>query len=208
MNWFPNYTCMACGCEIQTSTNQYLCSKCMDNLPVITEKQVGHFSPFVYEEPIRTMILKLKYADNGFIAKALAPYLAAIYIKQIQPIFNQSPIIIPVPLHRSRQRERGYNQSTILAHELATYLNLPVKTDVLIRTRKTIIQKRMDAVTRAKNLHGAFAINPARKEQIQDQNILLIDDVYTTGATTYECATTLRINGARNVVILTIASVI
>ena len=122
MNWFPNYTCMACGGEIETSSNQYLCPKCMDQLPIMTEVQTGHFSPFIYEEPIRTMILKLKYSNHGFIAKALAPYLAAVYLKHIRPILKQTPIVIPVPLHRSRQRERGYNQSEVLAKELASYL--------------------------------------------------------------------------------------
>lgn len=207
MNWFPNFTCMACGAEIQTSTNPYLCPKCMENLPIITETQTTHFSPFRYEEPIRTMILKLKYADNGFIAKALAPYLAAVYLKHIQNIFGQHPIIIPVPLHRSRQNERGYNQSVILANELATYLNLPVVTGVLIRSKKTIIQKQMDAATRTSNLRGAFTVDPCQISQIENKNILLLDDVYTTGATTQECVTTLRKHGVKQIVILTIASV-
>lgn len=208
MNWFPNYTCMACGTEIQSSANAYLCPKCMQQLPIMTETQTGHFSPFVYEEPIRSMILKLKYASNGFIAKALAPYLAAVYLQKIKNLFDKPPIIIPVPLHRSRHNERGYNQSAVLAKELSGYLNLPVVTNVLIRTKKTIIQKKMDAASRASNLRNAFTVDPTKIKEIQDQNILLIDDVYTTGATTHECATTLRHISVRNVIILTIASVI
>ncbi len=208
MNWFPNYTCMACGAEIQTSANAYLCPKCMDKLPIMTEAQTEHFSPFFYEEPIRTMILKLKYDSNGFIAKGLAPYLVAVYLQHIQSNFDRLPIIVPVPLHRSRHHERGYNQSEVLAKELATYLKLPVIPDVLIRNRKTVIQKQMDAETRAKNLHGAFSVLPERIGTIQQQNILLVDDVYTTGATTHECAKVLRENGACDIKILTIASVI
>ncbi|MCM1404502.1 MAG: ComF family protein [Prevotella sp.] len=208
MNWFPNFTCMACGGEIQTSTNTYLCPRCMDNLPVVAETQTTHFSPFYYAEPIRSMILKLKYSSNGFIAKALAPYLAAVYLKRIQPTCDQPPIIVPVPLYRSRLRERGYNQSLVLAQELASYINLPVVDNVLLRSRKTIIQKHMDMATRAANMHGAFAIDPTQVARIQKQNILLLDDVYTTGATTSECAAVLRANGARNVTILTIASVV
>ena len=208
MNWFPNFTCVACGGEIQTSTNIYLCPKCMEKLPVMTEEQTTHFSPFFYEEPIRSMILGLKYNSNGFVAKALAPYLAAVYLQRIKPTLDRPPLIVPVPLHRSRQNERGYNQSDVLAHEVANYLDLPVATDILTRTRKTIIQKQMDAETRAKNMHGAFAVPPVQAHRIQNQNILLLDDVYTTGATTYECAAVLRENGARNVIVLTIASVI
>lgn len=179
----------------------------MEKLPIMTEEQTTHFSPFVYEEPIRSMILKLKYASNGFIAKALAPYLAAVYLQRIQPNLDQPPIIIPVPLHRSRQNERGYNQSDVLAREVASYLDLPLATDVLIRANKTIIQKHMDAETRAKNMHGAFTIKPMQVSKIQNQNVLLLDDVYTTGATSNECVSTLRKNGARHVVVLTIASV-
>ena len=179
----------------------------MNHLPVITETQTSHFSPFAYEEPIRSMILKLKYASNGYIAKALAPYLAAVYLKRIEPNLDQPPVIIPVPLHRSRYRERGYNQSTILAKELATYLNLPIIDNVLIRSRKTIIQKEMNAATRAANLRGAFSVDKTQISQIQNRNVLLLDDVYTTGATTQECAATLRANGAQNIIILTVASV-
>ncbi|MCQ2382608.1 MAG: ComF family protein [Clostridia bacterium] len=208
MNWFPNYSCMACGTEIQSSANSYLCPKCMQQLPIMTETQTSHFSPFIYEEPIRNMILKLKYASNGFIAKALAPYLAAVYIQKIKNLFDKPPIIIPVPLHRSRHHERGYNQSAVLAKELSGYLNLPVVTNILIRNKKTIIQKKMDAASRASNLRNAFTVDPTKIKEIQNQNILLIDDVYTTGATTHECATTLRHNSVRNVIILTIASVI
>ena len=198
---------MACGNEIQSSTNAYLCPTCMEKLPVVTQTQTGHFSPFYYEEPIRSMILKFKYASNGFIAKALAPYLAAVYLKQIAPSLNQEPIIVPVPLHRSRENERGYNQSEYLAKELASYVNLPVVTKVLIRTKKTVIQKQMDFATRANNMKGAFTVAPNQADKIKDKTILLIDDVYTTGATSHECATTLIANGARNVIILTIASV-
>ena len=207
MDWFPNFTCMACGCEIRNSTNLYLCEKCMNNLPIMTETQSEHYSPFTYEEPIRSMILRLKYDSNGFIAKALAPYLAAVYIKHIQQLFNEDPVIIPVPLHRSRQRERGYNQSEVLAKELANYLNLPINTDTLIRNRKTIIQKHMDTETRVNNMRGAFNVLPMKTSKIENKNILLLDDVYTTGATTNECKSILYKNGAQKVITLTIASV-
>lgn len=179
----------------------------MNQLPIVTTAQTGHFSPFTYEEPVRTMILKLKYGDNGFIAKALAPYLAAVYLQNIAKSFYQPPIIIPVPLHRSRQNERGYNQSAVLAQELAGYLNLPVVDDALLRVKRTVIQKQMDDTQRAANMKGAFAIDKTKLSTIKNQNVLLLDDVYTTGATTHECAETLIKAGAKRVVILTIASV-
>lgn len=207
MNWFPNYTCMACDGEISKSTNIYLCSKCMNSLPIMPENQTFHYSPFLYEEPIRSMILKLKYDNNGFIAKALAPYLAAIYLKHIQKQFDTPPIIIPVPLHKSRQNERGYNQSEVLAKELSSYVNLPVATNILVRNRKTIIQKDMNIAKRIENMSGAFDILPTAINKIKNQNILILDDVYTTGTTTNECVRVLRTNGAKNILILTVATV-
>lgn len=179
----------------------------MDKLPIVTEKQNGHFSPFFYEEPIRTMILKLKYASNGFIAKALAPYLAAVYLQHIAKQFKQPPVIVPVPLHRSRYNERGYNQSVVLAEELASYLHLATVPNALIRHKKTIIQKHMNTAERAANMKNAFIVDSTQINQIKHQNILLLDDVYTTGATSHECANTLRQAGAKQVAILTIASV-
>ena len=95
----------------------------------------------------------------------------------------------------------------VLAQELASYLNLPIVDGALIRSRKTIIQKHMDAKARADNMRGAFTVDPTQATRIQNQNILLLDDVYTTGATTNECAAALRANGARNIIVLTIASV-
>lgn len=203
--WWPNYTCAACGCEINTSDNPYLCAKCMANLPVVTDKLTTHFAPFRYAEPIRSMILRLKYQANGDIAKAIAPYLAAVYLQHIKG--DKSHVIVPVPLHRSRERERGYNQSLVLAQALTAYVDLPIVAGVLIRPQKTVIQKQMDAATRAANMQGAFAVAPERANELAGRDVLLLDDVYTTGATTQNCAAVLQQCGVRSVDILTIATV-
>ena len=162
-----------------------------------------HFAPFKYAEPIRTMILRLKHGHNLLIARALAPYLAAVYLHLIkQP--DQTHLIVPVPLYKSRYRERGYNQSAVLAHEVASYLDLPVVEDALSRVKKTRMQKQMTAAERAANVQGAFAV--ARPDKIAGQDILLLDDVYTSGATSGECVRVLKAHGAKSVTILTIAT--
>lgn len=178
----------------------------MQNLPFLEEDMTTHYAPFRYAEPVRGMILKLKYTGNGLVAKALAPYLAAIYLRFIQAE-GKTYTLIPVPLHKSRQHERGYNQSLVLAKVVAEYLNFPVLDGVLIRTRKTIIQKHMDAATRAQNMRGAFTVLPERAAEIKNKNILLIDDVYTTGSTTGACRQALHDAGATEIKILTVASV-
>jgi ComF family protein len=200
---FPNFTCLACGCEIQNSANAYLCEECISGLPFNLDINKKHIAPFSYEEPIRSIILKLKYGDNGFAARAVAPYMAAIFLKRFP---KKRCTLIPVPLCKSRQRERGYNQSELLANEIASYLDFHVANDVLIRVKKTKPQKNMIPAQRAENMKNAFAINENNTAQIKNKNILLIDDVYTTGATTGECSKVLRKHGAKTVTILTIAS--
>jgi ComF family protein len=164
----------------------------------------NHFAPFIYEEPIRQMVLSLKYSDNGFVARAVAPYMSAVFMKKY-PRKCKNYIILPVPLCKSRLRERGYNQSELLANEVAQYLNLPVLTNVLLRVKKTTPQKKMTPTERIENLKNAFAVE--NTNLITGKDILLIDDVYTTGATTGECARVLREAGAKQIKILTVASV-
>jgi ComF family protein len=170
-------------------------------LPFNTENSGGVNAPFLYEEPIRSMLLKLKN-DNGFAARAVAPYLAAVFMREIRP---KNCIIIPVPLCKSRLRERGYNQAELLARELSQYIEKPVLTNVLIRIKQTTPQKKMNPAERIKNMKNAFAVRDA--ELIRNKNIVLIDDVFTTGATANECIKTLKKAGAKLISILTVACV-
>jgi ComF family protein len=186
------------------SPNPYLCQKCADKLPFYTNNEdKKHFAPFTYEEPVRSMILSLKYRDNGLAARGLAPYMAATFMREMP---KKDYVIIPVPLCRARLRERGYNQSELLAREFAEYIKMPVLTDVLIRVKKTAPQKNMTAKQRAENMGGAFSVTDAAL--IKGRHILLIDDVYTTGATTDECAKVLRAAGARGIKVLTITKTV
>jgi ComF family protein len=176
----------------------------MAALPLNTDTEnKKHFAPFLYEEPVRRMILSLKYGDNGFAAKAAAPYMSAVFMKKC-PKTYQNYIIIPVPLCKSRLRERGYNQSELLSAEIAKNLDIPVLTNVLLRVKRTVPQKVMTPAQRTENLKNAFAAENANL--ITDKNILLVDDVYTTGATAAECARVLRKAGAKKVKTLTIAT--
>ncbi len=200
--WFPNYTCVTCGAEIQNSANAYICDECIDKLPFNVDMTEIHFAPFLYEEPIRSLILKLKYSDNAFCARAIAPYMAAVYIKHIKNKKNH--IIIPVPLCKERYKERGYNQSELLANEVGEYLGLPVISNILIRIKKTAPQKKMTLEQRLENIKNAFDVHNA--EAIKGKDILLIDDVFTTGATANECIKILKKFKAKSVKLLAIAS--
>ncbi|MBI4526449.1 MAG: ComF family protein [Deltaproteobacteria bacterium] len=111
--------------------------------------------------------------------------------------------IIPVPLHRKRLRWRGFNQAVVLAREVSRAWNVPVDPFVLSRTRETPPQTQLTEEERRKNVRGAFVLN--RKKSVKRKVLLLVDDVYTSGATARECSRVLRRAGAKEVHVLTLA---
>jgi len=111
--------------------------------------------------------------------------------------------LIPVPLAASRQRQRGYNQSECLARALAPWWNVPVRTDVLLRSRSTETQTRLTPEERVRNVHGAFTAMPAARAVLRGTHVVLVDDVVTTAATLNACAAVLHDAGARIVSYLT-----
>ena len=114
----------------------------------------------------------------------------------------QVDVIVPVPLHSSRLRERGYNQSELLGHQIARLLNLPVKADALQRIRHTKSQMELSASERHQNVANAFA---CADKSLSGQTVLLIDDVCTTGSTLDACACALKQSGVTSVWAVTLA---
>ncbi|MCX7624899.1 MAG: ComF family protein [Candidatus Sumerlaeaceae bacterium] len=146
----------------------------------------------VYEGPALQILERLKYRARSEYAEVIIPFLTRAAKQYYDNIKIDS--VVPVPLHRTRQRERGYNQSELLARGLGTALAIPVIPNMLRRVRHTPSQTHLDRRERAENVKGAFvAVNPAT---VGNKVILLIDDVYTTGATLNECARVLRHAGA------------
>jgi len=154
-----------------------------------------------YDGPLGEVIQLFKYRG----VQALKDFLATRVAQTAQEEFELGEInaIVPVPLHRSRQRERGFNQSAMLAGALAGKLDLPVREALLLRHRKTRPQTGLTFAQRRINVRGAFAVRAG--VTIDKLRILLVDDVYTTGATVHACARALRRAGARSVAVLTIA---
>jgi ComF family protein len=112
-------------------------------------------------------------------------------------------LIVPVPLHPKRLRWRGFNQSVLLARQVSSACRAPMDPFVLRRRRETAPQTQLTEEERRKNMRGAFSVHPDR--HIEDLRILLIDDVYTSGATVDECSRALRRGGAKAVYVLTLA---
>lgn len=151
----------------------------------------------VYEDPLRAAIIRLKYKRDMALGEALAELLMRKYIQEGW----QADVIVPVPLGAARMAERGYNQAALLARPLALRLALPYSTQVK-RVRETRSQVGLSAQERRDNVRGAFWADPHR---FQRQQVLLVDDVTTTGSTLDACAQALLEVGADSVFGLTLA---
>ena len=208
---FPQH-CVGCGKE-----GEFLCYSCRQSLPRITPplcprcgrpqpsgilcpscvswsaKIDGIRSPFRFDGAMREAIHQLKYRNLRALAVPLAKLLQDYLITDPVP----AEVLVPVPLHRKRLRERGYNQSSLLARQLGKLANLPVVDDCLIRQRHAPPQARTATVEeRQSHVTDAFA---CRDHRLRDKQVLLIDDVSTSGATLDACAAALKIAGAVSV---------
>jgi len=153
----------------------------------------GIRAPFQFDGAIRQAIHQLKYKNLRALAEPLATLLRDYFIANPVP----AETLVPVPLHRKRLRERSYNQSSLLAEELGKLLGLPVVRDCLIRKQHTPPQARTSTIKeRRHNVSGAFA---CRDQRLRARQVLLIDDVATSGATLDACAAALKANGATSV---------
>lgn len=157
-------------------------------------------------EPIRKLIRALKYRRAADAARLLAELIHSRLLIQHRVFnkFNKTIVIIPVPMHATRLRERGGNHAELIARELARLSGTPILADALVKIRPTHSQvEARSRAERLKNLARSFAVHDV--EKIAGKNILLIDDVLTTGATIIECAKVLRAAGAHSVTVLVVA---
>ena len=178
--------CPTCG---RPQPGGVLCPGCIDKHTEIE----GIRSPFVFDGVIRQAIHELKYRNLRAMAAPLAEYLHDYIIDNPVPV----EILVPVPLHRKKWRERGYNQSCLLARELGKLSGLMVMDDCLVRRHHALPQTRSAGIgERLSNVADAFACLDGK---LRDKQVLLIDDVATSGATLDACARVLKAAGAVSV---------
>jgi ComF family protein len=190
--------CHACGQPFEFAIGeQALCGECLKELPPYARAR----SVFVYDEHSRTLVTKLKFSDQLYLASVFGPWLT----KTGNEMIAESHIIVPVPLSYRRFISRRYNQAALLARALAQKTHLPVIPDALLRKKHTLPQTGLSRRQREENVQGAFAVNPRHKNDIKGKNVLLIDDVLTTGSTVSACAKQLIKSGAMRVNVLTLA---
>ena len=190
--------CTICGVPFPSKAiENHPCENCMRTKP--------HFeaalAPYAYEGPALEAILKLKYGKKTFVADAVGPLLAEFVKTRFMP---PGPfLIMPVPLHPRRLRERGFNQSLLLARQIAKKLKGDLDFLSLRRVKYTIPQTTLSRKGRRKNVENAFLLKTPNR--VAEKNILLVDDVMTTGNTLNECARVLTGGGANAVFCTTLA---
>ncbi len=185
---FPFNVC-ACGrCGLPTAVAMPLCGRCQRRAPDWDRAWV----PFRYEWPLAPLETRFKFGAD----LAAGRLLASLWTRQAMPL-ERPQALIPVPLHRGRLRQRGYNQASELASVLARHHGLPMLSDALCRHRATVQQTGLGAGARQRNLEGAFS--PGTVPPPWREHVALVDDVMTTGATLEACSRTLRRAGVRRV---------
>lgn len=193
--------CGCCGYPFEFAVEgELLCGACIQERPSYSAARAA----LVYDDASRGMILKFKHADHLHAAPTFIPWME----RAGREILAAADLIIPVPLHRLRFLKRRYNQSAVLASLLARRAQKECIPDVLLRRRATVSQGHLDFRERHSNVKRAFFVHPRYAAAVAGKRIVLVDDVYTTGATVGECAKTLLKAGAADVSVLTIARVV
>ncbi len=185
--------CPLCGEAI--AAQKGLCSTCWSTLEIPGgQSEDGITAATLYNDTARKLVLNFKHGRKIALAQMMARQIAARL-----PELEGDWLAVPVPLHRVRLWQRGYNQSALIARELARLRRMTLLVDGLVRTRSTPRLGGLGRVERAKVLAGAIAANPARRERLKSAQVLLVDDVLTSGATTNACKSALREAGVRRV---------
>lgn len=196
IDFIQDPACNRCGCPLSVGDylEQSICIPCTTTPPAFSK----NMSVFVYSKESKSMILFLKHGEKFH----LGPLLAKMMYRRGQHLFQQTDVLLPVPLHWTRLLKRGFNQSGELAKHLCVLTGIPCDVRSLKRIRATPSQEGLNKKHRQDNLKDAFCVtDPSR---IYKKNILLIDDVITTGSTLNSAATVLLKNGAQSVNTLTL----
>ncbi len=228
---YPN-CCLACAKRIETTQGQDpICLGCRDkiekNLPpfcatcgrhldavAIEKNTCPHcagekfyfdraFSPCIYTGIMKKLIHEFKYNGKDYLGKPLGSIMNT-FIRDYSLPIEHLDFIVPIPLHKSRQREREFNQAQLLSREVAKEFNKSMLCDILIRSKPTKTQTELNQDERRQNVEMSFLVT--KPALVKDANLLLIDDVLTTGSTSNEAAKSLKSAGAKIVLLMTLAN--
>lgn len=207
-----SYSAICDGCKaILPFNNKSICGHCGRATPYPVEycdyckdKQIYvdmARSVYEYAYPINSLIRRLKYDGEKYLAEELANEMKNVYLLRI----GYADCILFVPMTKKRKKSRGYNQSEELAKELSRLIEIPVYKDVLVKTKETDSQVGLERRQRFNNIRGSISVK--NRAQIKGKRVMVVDDVMTTGSTLEVIAEKLKSAGASEVVALTVASV-
>ncbi len=218
IHFFLPHFCLTCE-TTDIKENEIICNTCWSKLPIAPSNDKimdelknklaggchfsGAFSLWQFCPETQTIIHYLKYRTFGNLAERIGKAMAK-KLTENQRLFKNM-LLIPIPLHKTRVRERGYNQSSLLCKAIASETEIPFEDSVLKRVRYTASQTKLTAKERQKNVANAFAVS--HREKILNKTIILVDDVITTGVTMNGCAGELLKNGAKKVYVLSAVKV-
>lgn len=212
--WFINYAINlifpnACGiCDRICKEN--LCKKCEIKLNNIKKVKIDtyndkyfkkHLYIFKYDSIIKEILIKFKFKEKVYVYKTFVNFL--LKNKKVCRFFKSYDIIIPVPIHYNRKVTRGYNQSGLIAKELARNVNVKYEEKILFKKINNKPQSAKNKQERIKNVIGVYYTK--NDDRLIGKKVLLIDDIYTTGSTVNECSKILNLAGAKQVDVFTIA---
>jgi ComF family protein len=199
LDFLAGPACAACGLPFEANQgDDALCAACLAEPP----PHDGVRAAVAYGPVARAVVLKLKHGGRIGMGRVIGRYLARAALSE------PDALLVPVPLHRWRIWRRGFNQSALLAREVARRTGLELQADLIERRKRTPMLGGLGKVARARALRGAFAVPSGKRAMLKGRTVLLVDDVYTSGATAGACAKVLKRAGAARVVVLCWARVL
>ena len=198
VRWIEPPLCTVCGVPFASpEAGEHPCGTCRTKRRYFTTaRALGS-----YQGVLQEAIHRWKYEERMSIARLFGQWMT----EGLQRFWGSSffDLLIPVPLHVSRLRERGFNQALLLADEISHRTGIPCEKRLLLKIKPTVPQIHLSGGEREKGIKGVFRV--AQEDRVQKKSILLIDDVFTTGATVNECSKVLLASGAQRVDVLTLA---
>lgn len=202
--------CIFCNRIIENENKILICADCyseLEFLPIKIYKRKdvlveGLICVLKYNALLKKAIVNFKYFNKPNAYKGFGSLMSKNIM--LTGVDKEIDYIIPVPLHKKRYKERGYNQSYLLSKQIAKDINVSVNTNILFRIKNTPKQSKLNREKRLKNLDNAFMVK--NKEALLNKNILLIDDVFTTGSTINECSRILKESGSKKVFVAIITA--
>jgi ComF family protein len=193
IDWYEDPFCLTCGDFIPAGES---CERC-------GERSLLLFPAGNYVDPLKKAVINYKFHGATTLASSIAERVVHRFRDRIG--HRKPALLVPIPLHPSREHVRGYNQAELFSRALSDLLDLPVETECLFREKKRRPQARLRKSDRAANVEGVFAVDHEVAAELQDSRVILVDDVVTSGSTVLEAARVLESGGVQVVGVISMA---